>query len=280
MAGPVLSRGVFMPECIQSWATKYRQRGFGLCRIRPGEKRPGYRSWTQSSLSPDDFRPDDSIGILAGRLSDDLVCVDVDCKQALAEADRYLPSTGMEEGRPGKPRSHRWYRVRDIPQECVAPCTGGIGGPRTAQFARGAGDMVVEFRGTGSQAVVPPSIWTSRDGNNHERRVWHSFGEPTVLGCMELLEAVARFAQAFGGKNSRWERRTQSRTGRKRQPSKRPQSFERPPLPTGEAARRARAYLAKVEPAIEGWGGDRQALYAACRLVLDFDLSVEAALPL
>src|SRR5262249_48648975 len=42
----------------------------------------------------------------------------------------------------------------------------------------------------------------------------------------------------------------------------------------------ARAYLAKMAPAIEGQGGDRQTFTAACRLVVDFALSPEEALPL
>src|SRR5207237_798146 len=42
----------------------------------------------------------------------------------------------------------------------------------------------------------------------------------------------------------------------------------------------ARKYLAKVPPAVEGQGGDRRTFGVACLLVLDFDLSPDAALPL
>ncbi len=257
----------------------YRERGFAVCKIQPGQKNPTYRNWTRFSLEAEDFTESDSVGIMAGRLSGDLVCIDIDDAEALAQADHYLPATGMEEGRPGKPRSHRWYRVVDIPPAWTAECAGGIGGPRTAQFARRRGDMVVEFRGTGSQSVVPPSLWTSRDGMRQERRVWHAFGEPTVLGCLELLEAVAAFARAFGAKNKRWE--GQSRLRSQRQPK--PKEVEAPvllPLPRGETARKARSYLKKVEPAVEGQGGDRHTFWVACLLVRDFALSVEEALPL
>jgi len=269
-----------LAECVRQWAAAYRERGLGVCKLRPGEKRPTYAKWNRFSLPPERFGPGDSIGLLSGRLSDDLVCVDIDCVKALEEADHYLPATGAVEGRPGKPCSHRWYRVVDIPEAWTATCAGGIGGPRTAQFARGPGDMVVEFRGTGTQAVVPPSTWTSKDGTKRERRAWHAFGEPTVLSCTELLGAVARFATAFGGRNSRWEGQMRSRAERPPRLKKDRAAPELLPLPTGEAAQRARAYLSKVEPAVEGQGGDWQTFYVACLLVLDFALPPEEALPL
>src|SRR5262249_51291159 len=49
---------------------------------------------------------------------------------------------------------------------------------------------------------------------------------------------------------------------------------------TDRKQRLARAYLAKMNPAIEGQGGDKQTFTAACRLVIDFDLTPEEALPL
>jgi hypothetical protein len=229
---------------------------------------------------PEEFGPTDSIGILSGRLSGDLVCVDIDCSAALTAADRYLPRTSMEEGRPGKPRSHRWYRVKDIPQEWTATCSGGMGGPRTVPFARGkeAGQMVIEFRGTGAQAVVPASLWTSKDGTQQERRVWHSFEEPAELGYRELLEAVARLATAFGGRNTRWEAAARPRKSRSAARTVLPPA--QLPLPTGDVAEKARAYLRKMRPAVQGESGDHHTFTVACVLVRDFALTVEEALPL
>ncbi|OAI41758.1 hypothetical protein AYO40_02340 [Planctomycetaceae bacterium SCGC AG-212-D15] len=43
---------------------------------------------------------------------------------------------------------------------------------------------------------------------------------------------------------------------------------------------RARAYIAKMPPAIQGQGGDKQTFTVACMLVIDFALSVDQALPL
>src|SRR5262249_51374827 len=143
----------------------------------------------------------DSIGIQSGRLSNDLVCVDLDDPSTLADADRYLPPTEMVEGRPGKPQSHRWYRVVNVPDHLKAPSkvAGGIGGPRTRLFKpKDRPGTLVEFRGTGSQAVVPPSIWTGKDGDRWEHREWDRFGEPAVVDCQELFDCVCRLAAAHG----------------------------------------------------------------------------------
>lgn len=44
-----------------------------------------------------------------------------------------------------------------------------------------------------------------------------------------------------------------------------------------ERVKRASAYLATIDEAIEGQGGDRQTFYAACRMVQGFDLDVDTA---
>jgi hypothetical protein len=67
----------------------------------------------------------------------------------------------------------------------------------------------------------------------------------------------------------------------------------RPPFPTGPGAvsnfgifltepklALTRAYVARMPPAVQGQGGDKQTFAAACRLVIDFDLTPEEALPL
>jgi hypothetical protein len=54
-------------------------------------------------------------------------------------------------------------------------------------------------------------------------------------------------------------------------------------IPAATAVRKqalARAYVAKMPGAVEGHGGDRQTFQVACRLVIDFDLTPEQALPL
>jgi hypothetical protein len=84
----------------RAWADRYRRRGFATAKIRPGEKQPAYRGWNLRSLEPEDFAPGDNLAILTGRLSGDLVCVDLDSARALELANEYLPPTAMVSGRP------------------------------------------------------------------------------------------------------------------------------------------------------------------------------------
>jgi hypothetical protein len=51
-------------------------------------------------------------------------------------------------------------------------------------------------------------------------------------------------------------------------------------LQTGEKVARARAYVGKLPPAVEGHGGDSRTFAVACYLVKDFGLTAEEALPL
>ncbi len=186
-----------MSKSVKESAREYIERGFAVCRLRPDEKNPTYKGWNLGGTSADDFRDGDNIGIIAGRLSGDLVCVDLDCDEALRLADDFLPPTGMEDGRASKPRSHRWYRVTDIPDEWVSKtASGGIGGPRLRHFKHHETKVnILDLIGTGGQAVVPPSLHPSG-----ERRVWDSEGAPATLPMMELVEAVCRLAEACGWK--------------------------------------------------------------------------------
>jgi hypothetical protein len=263
-------------ETVREWATEYERRGLALARIRPGEKRPTDKGWTKQTFPAEQFGDGDNIGIQSGKLSGDLVCIDIDDFGALADAEAFLPATEMIDGRPGKPRSHRWYRVTNIPQGLTSNAAGGIGGPRTKQFKSADGQMLVEFRGTGSQAVVPPSVWTSRDGKPSEQRVWDCFGEPAVVDCQELFDCVERLAVAHGHVRPKLAGKGRGR-GSKKDGHPLP---DRLPVPPGEAVRRVRAYVATIDSAIEGKGGDAKTFYVACVLVVDFGLSQADALPL
>jgi P4 family phage/plasmid primase-like protien len=119
----------------------------------------------------------------------------------------------MIDGRPGKPMSHRWYRVTDVPPELEARpgVAGGVGGPRTAHFREpNTKKMIVEFKGTGALVVVPPSLWTGSGAG--EERVWYgpdgepapAPGEPAVVDCQELFDRVGELAVALGAKPASW----------------------------------------------------------------------------
>lgn len=265
-------------DTVSWWAREYEARSYALARIQRGQKRPTDERWTEFSFPADGFRDGDGVGLQSGSRSGNLVCIDLDSPDAVRQADQFLPPTGMVDGRPGKPRSHRWYVVEDVPADLTAhpQVAGGVGGPRTRQFYRGDGReraMVVEFRGTGSQAVVPPSIWTSADGTRQEQRLWHAFDGPCVLDTRELYECVCRLAAACG-----WVPRETPRRARGKGRLSREEDV--PPVPTDDAARQALTFLLHgIPPAVEGHGGDRHTFAAAAALVVDFGLTVEQALP-
>jgi hypothetical protein len=190
---------------IRDWARKYREMGLAICSIAPGEKRPTYAGWNLRSIEPDEFQPGDNIGILTGKLSGNLICVDLELLGAGAAelADRCLPHTRMVEGCPGNPKTHRWYRVKNIPKQCIAKLkvSKGLRGPRTRHFLGPEGKVMLEFRGTGSQAAAPPSLWPIN--GKEEVREWHCLEEPTVIDCWELFLAVTGLATARGWSRER-----------------------------------------------------------------------------
>src|SRR5262249_41229994 len=152
------------------------------------------------------------VGILGGPLSDcgrpghALVIIDLDAPEAVARADGMLPPTAMEEGRAGKPRSHRYYLVpvATIPPwaesqaEQAAPAARqqkGHPGPFLKHFrAAQTQDPVLDFLGTGGQAVAPPSV----HGGSGERREWVGGGpgDPALVDFLHLWDAVCKLALA------------------------------------------------------------------------------------
>ena len=259
---------------VRDWAKTYRNMGFAVCRMAMGEKLPTYKAWNLSSLEPDDFSPDDNIGIQTGAISGDLVCVDIDHMDVLRVADQYLPNTAMVEGRPGKPRSHRWYKVKNVPKGLIAPLrvAGGMGGPRTRRFRRPDATLV-ECIGTGLQTVAPASIWTSRDGSRTEKRQWHSLVEPAEVDCSELYDCVEKLASLHG-----WIAKSRPRA---EVDAAKYETLPMPDLPmaTGEAVRQARTFLSNIPGRMAGNGLSHHAYCVACILVIDFALSPGGALP-
>ena len=269
-------------------AVLYRGRGFALCKPDPTEKKPTYKGWSSRSLDPDDFERADQVGILGGPLSDAnrpehaLVTVDLDDHDAVTGADGYLPPTAMAEGRPGKPRSHRYYLVPfdSIPEwaeskadqaSAAARRNKGHPGPFKKQFShRETAKCVIDFIGTGGQVVCPPAMWTSADGARTERREWDGGapGEPAVVPFLSLWQAVCELASACGAEI--------------------PDVVPRTPRPAVPRAQRAEAnvidralkYLAKCEGAVSGQAGHKATFFAARALVWGFDLDTDTALDL
>ncbi len=114
--------------------------------VPPGIKGPVDEGWQNLRLSEDEipghFHRPGNIGIILGAASGNLVDVDLDCAEAIELADEYLPPTPAVTGRPGTPRSHRWY-VADV------PATRQFRDPETHK-------MIVELRSHGRPDACRP----------------------------------------------------------------------------------------------------------------------------
>lgn len=132
-----------------------------------------------------------NVGVLLGPESGDLADVDLDCPEALAFADEYLPAGAFIFGRASAPRSHRLYRARDahLLQLRDLPEPG-----------KTTGKMIVELRAkptgaAGAQSVFPPSTHPSG-----ERIDWTDENDgselPALVDTAELFKSVRRVAVA------------------------------------------------------------------------------------
>jgi hypothetical protein len=266
-------------------AARLRSSGFALCKPDPAEKKPTYARWGTYSKEPADFAAGDMIGVIAGPLSEGkrdahaTIIIDLDALEAVDQADEFLPATSMEEGRPSKPRSHRYFLVPldSIPEWAQSPAEQaaaaaeaetGHPGPFKKAFQRDDGTTAIDFIGTGGQAVCPPSAHPSG-----ERREWTGGapGEPAVVPFPDLWLAVCRLAEACGCKPPSglawpWEERPDP-----------PRNVftARATGPRASAEERAVRYLERIPGAVSGRGGHRQTFYAARVIVYGFDLGPE-----
>jgi len=160
-------------------ALTYVQRGWSVVPVPHRSKNPGFKGWQRMRLAeadlPRHFDNDgpQNIGLLTGEPSGWVVDVDLDHPRVIELADELLPPTPAVFGRPGRPRSHRLYRV-----------TGPVATLKKKSKSAG---MIIELRSTGCQTVVPPS--THESG---EPIAWETPGaEPALVDPEELRRAVA-----------------------------------------------------------------------------------------
>jgi DNA polymerase-1 len=133
-----------------------------------------------------------NLGLLLGTPSRGLVDVDLDCAEAVAAGWLLLPRTGWISGRPGRPRSHYWYTVKDPPALAAE------------KYEDLAGGSLVELRSTGGHTVAPPGVHESG-----EPLAWDRFEEPGAadLGALRIamrrVAACALLARHWPGQGSR-----------------------------------------------------------------------------
>ncbi len=234
-------------------------------RVRAGTKAPCDDGWQHLRLAEADidghFTDGYQLGVMTGEPSGWRADVDLDCKEAVELAEKYLPSTGCITGRPSRPRSHWWYiAVGTKNKPFRDPVTG---------------EMIVELRSTGSQTVVGPSIHPD-DQEPYDMLE----GEPAVVDAADLASSVAALHEAV----------VLARYG------KLPASFQRGPILAEPAVapadrritppddtktlRRASRYLGKMPAAISGQGGHCRAYAAAVCMVHGFGLDPQVAFDL
>lgn len=263
---------------LVSEVTRLRSLGFGLCDIMQGQKMPRYKKWNHFSREPDHFEhcvknvpglP--NVGILAGSLSGNLVIVDLDNADIRSAAAKCLPRT-MTDGRPSTGPAHYYYRTTDIPAWATAASdvAGGLGGPKTFHFHDDKGKSIgLDFQGTGSQVVCPPSLHHSG-----ERRKWIVDPEHILtLPFLDLWAIIKKLAKDFGATNTDRECQhpPERRTGQV--------GVTRGHIDP-HVMQRAINYLAKCRPAISGQGGHDATMWAARCMVYGFDLGVGLGLEL
>ena len=190
--------------------------------------------------------------------------MDLDDQAALSLADEYLPPTGMVDGRPGKPRSHRAFLVPcgSIPEDehsqaaQAAPAAvrfAGHPGPRTRSYQGPDGKEILKLVGTGGQVVCPPSLHPSG-----ERRAWAGPGgrpgEPAAIDYPTLRAAVEELARACG-----W--RPRERSNARPAGASRRAEVVRPPAPEIGVDQWA---LDTVLDRLSGWGPCGDGYSALC----------------
>lgn len=238
-------------------ALGYLDRGFSIVPQRAGDKKPCVR-WkpfqerlpTREEVADWLTRqfPDAGLAVVLGPVSN-LFVIDVDGPEAHAELVKRL---GSEPVAPkvlsgsGKPsRYHLFFRHPAVPTRArITPWH-----PK------------LEFRGDKGIVVLPPSV--------HRSGMRYRWAPGQSLDDVALPDVPAAVLHTLGERA-------------KRDAGQVPQADKRAPTPAelSRVQERARSYLAKLPPAVEGQGGDKQTFTAACHLVLGFGLSPADALPL
>jgi hypothetical protein len=149
------------PETVEA-VLEYHRCGWAVVPVLPGQKAAAMRGWPKFRAGTDDlprlFGQGENVGVILGAASGNLVDIDLDCTEAVALADLYLPATDAVFGRPTKPQSHRLFIAGGAVYESFTdPSNGGT---------------IAELRATGRGGgahltLLPPSI---ADGELREWR--------------------------------------------------------------------------------------------------------------
>lgn len=157
------------------------QRGWALTPIREGQKAPSDTGWLDRSFLPEDFAETDNVGVKNGVKSRWLIDTDLDCEEAIRAAAVLMPETGLAHGRASRRRSHLWYTVPEV---------------ETCKFLDlDNAKVLIEVRSTGTQTVIPPSVYRTPEGDPDPLE-WDHNGDPLEIAAPDYLRAVRATAVA------------------------------------------------------------------------------------
>ena len=139
---------------VSGWALTYLSKGLSPIPVAFKGKIPILPEWQKLRLTQAEpaFHFNGiprNLGILLGEPSNGVVDIDLDVPEAVRLAPYFLDPTGWRFGSAGSLESHWLYEASPLEP--------------TARFEDPDGTMLVEHRGTGSQTVVPHSVYQSGD---------------------------------------------------------------------------------------------------------------------
>ena len=173
------------------------EQGWSPIPIIKGKKRPAHSDWGETRYKSrkeiESAFEGGNLGVVLGDASNGLIDIDLDCEEAVALADGYLPMTRMIHGRESAPRSHYWYQVKGWNFR-VEPFYDPVERDKQQKGEEYDRDrlVLVEIRGNGGQTLLPPSIHP--DGDTY--RWYGEWYPPAVVPHHELDKHVRYLAAA------------------------------------------------------------------------------------
>lgn len=172
------------------WAGRYIARGWFPVPVPARAKAPALAAWQELRLGvadiPKYFINGGNLGVNLG--ASNLADIDLDCPEALALADDFLPATGLVFGRPGKLRSHRLYSGAAFKYEKF---NDPVRVASKDEVERKRATLIELRADSGHQTIFPPS--RHPEG---EIIAWVEEGQPTAIGQDDLRAAAAALSAA------------------------------------------------------------------------------------
>ena len=94
---------------VSDWASLYIKKGWSVVPLDSGQKFPTIRDWLKIDFSSEDFNDNSNLGI---KSFGGIVIVDLDSRESVELADRFLPETKAVYGRLTRQRNKRLYQSK------------------------------------------------------------------------------------------------------------------------------------------------------------------------